>query len=468
MPPTLALVLWAVLLLALLRFDPAKEPGTSVALWVPLIWIFIAGSRLPSQWTGLGGGIAAQVLEEGNPLDRTIFSLLIVLAVVIVTLRSFSWSIFLSRNLALVAFLLFALVSVVWSDFPFVAFKRWFRDLGSYFVILVVLSDPHPLEAVRTLLRRFCFLLIPLSVLLIKYYNYLAIHYSMWTGAQEYVGATTSKNMLGNVCMLSGLFFFWDTVSRWSGRKERRTKWIIRLNFIFLAMTLWLLRLSHSATSEVCLVIGCVVIVALHSGWGGRHFTLIRLTIPVAFCLYIILAFGFDLNGEFASRVGRDPTLTGRSEIWKAVLSQHTNPLVGTGYESFWLGPRLERIWQVAGAGGINEAHNGYLEVYLNLGIIGLLLICAFLVTTYRNISKQFTKCPSLAAFNLALWSILLFYNVTEAAFKGGVLWLVLLIGGIFIPDRANDRVQDAIGIGSRNRVRRSITRPWETESQRR
>ncbi len=46
-----------------------------------------------------------------------------------------------------------------------------------------------------------------------------------------------------------------------------------------------------------------------------------------------------------------------------------TNPLLGTGYESFWLGPRLQWFWQHAGLGHINEAHNGYLEVYLNLGI---------------------------------------------------------------------------------------------------
>ena len=85
--------------------------------------------------------------------------------------RSFNWGSFFSRNLALMAFLSFALVSVCWSDFPFVALKRWFRDLGSYLVILVVLSDPRPLEAVRTVLRRLSYLLIPLSILLNKYYS---------------------------------------------------------------------------------------------------------------------------------------------------------------------------------------------------------------------------------------------------------------------------------------------------------
>src|SRR5271165_5402787 len=170
MPAFLALLLWLVLLLGLLVFDPARERGTSVALWVPVIWLFIVGSRLPSQWLGGQVGIAAQALEEGNPLDRTISSALILLAIGILMSRSFRWDQFFARNIALIAFLSFALVSVVWSDSSFVAFKRWFRDLGNYLVILVALSDRRPLEAVRTLLRRLFFLLIPLSVVLIKYY----------------------------------------------------------------------------------------------------------------------------------------------------------------------------------------------------------------------------------------------------------------------------------------------------------
>ena len=65
----------------------------------------------------------------------------------------------------------------------------------------------------------------------------------------------------------------------------------------------------------------------------------------------------------------------------------HTNPLVGTGYESFWLGPRLKDVWAQTGA-GINEAHNGYLEVYLNQGLIGLVLLGGFLIASYRTICR--------------------------------------------------------------------------------
>jgi exopolysaccharide production protein ExoQ len=468
MPPTVALILWLILLLALLRFDPAREPETSLALWIPVIWMFIVGSRLPSQWVGSQMGTVAQVLEEGNPLDRAIFSILILLAVCVLILRGFNWGGFVSRNLALIAFVSFALASVLWSDFPYVAFKRWFRDLGSYFVILTVLSDPRPLEAARTLLRRFCYLIVPLSILLNKYYPFMAKQYGMWNGLAEITGAATSKNMLGAVCLVSGVFFFWDTVTRWSERKEPRTRRIILLNVAFLAMTLWLLNLANSATSQVCLVIGCIVIAAVHSGWGGRHFTFIRVLIPATFCLYLILAFGFGMNGQFASQIGRDPTLTGRSVIWKAVLSTNTNPLIGTGYESFWLGPRLNQVWEFEGAGGVNEAHNGYLEVYLNLGMIGVALLVVLLFSSYRTIGKRFTSSVALASFSLAMWTVILFYNVTEAAFRGGVMWLILLLVGIFVPERAEQRLRDAIGIGSGSTSRRFVGHPLETESQRR
>ncbi len=442
MIPFVATILWFIFLLLLLRFDPAKEAKTSLALWVPLIWMFINGSRLPSQW--LGGevvGTASQAFEEGNPLDRAIFSLLILVAIGVLMSRSFNWGNFFARNLALTAFLFFALMSVMWSDFPFVSFKRWFRDLGDYLVILVALSDPRPMVAVRTLIRRLSYLLVPLSVLLIKYYPYLGKQYSQWTGAAWFVGATTSKNMLGVVCLISGIFFFWDTLTRWSDRKDRQTKRILAVNFAFIGMTLWLLNLADSATSKVCLVLGCLVIAAARSRRIKRHPNLLKVLIPVSLVLYMVLELGFNISGGVAEAVGRNSTLTGRTELWSILLGMHTNPIVGTGYESFWLGSRLEYVWQHFAS--VNESHDGYLEVYLNLGLIGLFLLSGFLIASYRTTCKRLTS-PSTFAFAvlvLAMWTILLFYNVTEAAFKSQLMWLAFRLGAITIAGMAADPV---------------------------
>ena len=167
MPPSLALFFWLALLVGLLWFDPARDRRVSVALWVPVIWMFIDGSRLPSQWLGHVGESSVNALEAGNPLDRAISSSLILLAIAILMSRPLKWNDLLARNLALTAFLSFGLLSVLWSDYPFIAIKRWLQEHGqlprntsSYY------PTPFPLEAVRTLLRRLCYLLIPLSVLL--------------------------------------------------------------------------------------------------------------------------------------------------------------------------------------------------------------------------------------------------------------------------------------------------------------
>lgn len=468
MPPSLALFLWLILLAALFRFDPAKDAKISLALWVPVIWMFILGSRLPSQWLGGQMGQAAQALEDGNPLDRTISSALILLAIGILMSRSFKWSGFFARNLALTAFLFFALVSVCWSDFPMVALKRWIRDLGNYLVILVVLSDPHPLEAVRAVLRRLCYLLIPLSIVLVKYYPEIGRHYDFWTGVASYAGATTSKNMLGVGCLISGLFFFWDTVTRWPERKERRTRRIILVNVAFIAMTLWLLNLSNSSTSSVCLVLGCLVIAAVHSRAFRRHPSSLKVLIPAFICLYMVLTFGFNINAELAGSVGRDPTLHDRTKIWATLLGMHTNPLVGTGYESFWLGRRLEWFWETSGLGHLNEAHNGYIEVYLNLGLIGLCLLGGFLITSYRTICRRLRPLSSLASLTLALWTILLFYNVTEAAFKSQLMWVAFLLGAIVVPQCATGRVHGVAAFSNACDTQRVSTFPLEMTGQRR
>jgi len=460
MPPTLALFLWVTLLMALLCFDPARQSGTSAALWVPTIWIFIIATKLPSQWLGGASQTATQALEEGNSLDRIIYLVLILLAIVTLTLRSFKWGDFLAHNFVLTVLLAYALVSVSWSDFPLVAFKRWVRDLGDYLVILIVLSDPRPMEAVRALLRRLFYISITLSILLIKYYPNIGKEYSYYTGAAMFVGPTSGKNMLGVLCLISGVFFFWDTVTRWPDRKERRTKKILLLNIAFIAMTLWQLSLANSATSRVCLVIAWLAISAAHSSFVNRHPNFLKAVIPMCFCLYVILALGFDVNGQLAEAVGRDPTLTGRTNIWDAVLRTHTNPVIGTGYESFWLGPRLFQVWQQAGI-GIQEAHNGFLEVYLDLGLIGVVLLCSFLIASYRTICKRLTPPSSLASLSLALWVVVLFFNMTEAAaFKGQLMWVIFVLGVMVVPPGSSEqRFPRSHLQGERFRARReSIT----------
>jgi O-antigen ligase len=434
MPPRLVLIAWLILLLALFRSDGEKK--TSLALWVPVLWFSVIGSRLPSQWLG-DGGDAAEMMTEGNGLDRLIYIVLILLALAILASRGFKWSRFFLANLALTSILLFSLVSVLWSDFPFIAFKRWFRDLGTYLAILVALTDARGVDSVRALLRRICYLLIPLSIVLIKYFPEMAKQYDEWTGQGFFSGVATSKNMLGVLCLVSGLYFFWDTLTRWSQRKNPMRRRIILINVAFIAMTLWLLSMASSATSSLCLVLGTLIITLAHTTTIKQRPTLLTGSIPVGVGIYLLLEFVLDVDliAVLAVAVGRASDLTGRTNIWSVVLASGTNPLIGTGYESFWLGERLQWVWERAGP--VNEAHNGFLEVYLSLGLIGLVLYCLFLIASYQSIARN-VNASSMGSLNLALWTVLVFYNVTESALRGHLMWIAFLLGTIALPARAS------------------------------
>src|SRR5262249_31162324 len=114
----------------------------------------------------------------------------------------------------------------------------------------------------------------------------------------------------------------------------------------------------------------------------------------------------------------------------QATLPMNPHPLFGAGYESFWLGDRLKALWSQFWWQP-NQAHNGYLETYLNSGIIGLVILACFLVVSYRRIWRP--PIGDLASLGVAMWTVLLTYNMTEAAFKGHPLWVVFLLGTVVV-----------------------------------
>jgi len=442
MPPLVALALWAVLFVALLCFDPARENKVSPWLWVPVLWMFILATRLPSQWFGSGVTISIRANEEGNAFDRIVDVGFILAGVVILRSRSLPLRSFFERNRALIVYLAFALASVLWSDYSFVALKRWIRDSCNILMVLVVLSEAHVTEAVRVVYRRLNYLLIPLSILLVKYFPAIGKSYTYWNGAAMWVGPTTGKNLLGLVALLSTLFFLDDSLKRWPERKKRRGKRIIFVNVSFLVMSLWLLRLASSTTCLVICVLGALVIVGAHARISRRNPALLKVLVPSSFLLYVLLAYGLDMNGQMAGAIGKDPTLTDRTLIWNYLLGLHTNPLLGTGYESFWMGDRLRKFWEESGQGSINEAHNGFLEVYLNLGLVGLALLTGVIVSSYRKICRRLNSDPKGASLDLAFWITMLFFSATEAGFRSGLMWIVFLLGAVVVPERIRNRAR--------------------------
>lgn len=445
MNPTLALSLWFLFVAYLLGKDSSFFGPSSRVLWVPLIWMMITGSRLVSQWLDLGSHTSGiDAYQEGNSVDRLVFSLLIILAVYILHKRRVTILGTIRSNLALSLLLIYSLVSFLWSDFPLVSLKRWIRDLGMYLMILVVVTESDPVPALKTVLRKFSYILISLSVILIKYFPDIGKGYSQWTGQAFFMGVTTTKNMLGNVCLVAGLYFVWDTLGRlrrrsWSNRTERQ---VLGINFLFLFLTFWLLNLADSATSTMTLILGLIIILLVNLPAVRRRRRNFTKYATAGIILAVVLQASFGLSGEGIKMAGRDSTLTGRTELWSDLLKVPINPLLGAGYESFWLGERLERIWQIH-TWHPNQAHDGYLEVYLNLGWIGVFLLICFLLGSYSRACKRVTTNLEVGAVSIAFFFVLILYNVTEAAFKSHLVWFTFLLFSMTAPG-ANLLANDA------------------------
>ena len=417
MPPVLALVLTLALIFFLFWRESREKNNVSSAIWIPTLWFVIAGSRFVSQWLDIVGvHLGATSMEDGSPIDAVIFFGMILVGLYVLKQRSVSISVFFRNNRWLTVFLLYCLVSIIWSDFPLVAFKRWIKILGHPIMALVVLTDPNPKEAFRSLMKRSAYMLVLLSVLFIKYFPQYGRGFDAWTGMAVNSGVTHSKNELGAICMILGLFFFWNLLQglQVKNRKARRAELIVSVGF--LGMIMWLLHMSSSATSLLCAVIGMIAMWVV----GLR---LINKRLVGIYVVAGILAFAaaepvFGIYGGVLSLLGRDATLTDRTEVWHDALQLQPDPIFGAGFESFWLGKRLDKLWAKWWWEPI-QAHNGYIETYLNLGWIGLALLAGMIVGTFGKINRGLLTNFEFARLRLGFLFVILLHNFTEAAFKG-------------------------------------------------
>jgi len=178
-----------------------------------------------------------------------------------------------------------------------------------------------------------------------------------------------------------------------------------------------------------------VVLIVMHMNFrlARRRAVLCLMVAAVIACSFSVLFLG--IGSGALNQLGRNSTLTGRTDIWAALLTVHVNPLLGTGFESFWLGERLDYLWTFPIVNGITEAHDGYLEMYLNLGFIGDAFLAALLWTGFRNILRLLERQPDEGRLRLGFFVIAVVYNFTEAGFRStDPIWIGFILAIAFPP----------------------------------
>jgi hypothetical protein len=419
-----------------------KSNGPSIALWVPLLWMFLAGSRYASSWLNLSAPqTSADAFAEGSPVDRAVFFLLIGVGAFILSRRKIDWSRLRSQNKWVVLYFLYCLSSIAWTDEPFVLFKRWLKDLGNPIMALLVLTEQYPYEAVGVILKRLAFLLLPLSVLFIRFYPDLGRVYAV-DGTTTYTGAGEQKNSLGALCLISGISFAWTFLQNRKGNFKWGEKGNL-VDYILIGMLAWLLYISNSQTSFTCLVVTLGLLFVSRTTIIAQKPSRIIVVIIFGVLLFSILEATLHVKELVFSLLGRNSTLTDRTEVWEVVRGLEFNSVMGAGFMSFWTGDRMELIWRTLRI-RLVQAHSGYLEQYLNLGYIGVAFIGGIMLSALLKIRKHLDVDPPAAMLRLCFIVTAILYNYTEAAFFGiNNLWLLLLFGAIDISGHIGSKITE-------------------------
>jgi O-antigen ligase len=296
-----------------------------------------------------------------------------------------------------------------------VSFKHWIAMLGHPIMVLILLTEPDPQEAQRRLMKRCAYVLIPISILLIRYYPQWGRYYSQWGGGGQKAGVAMDKNSLGVISMIFGFFFVWHLLNTLRLQKSKTRRNELLLCAGFLSMIAWLFWGLNCGTALMSLVVGSLIVVLVGLPSVNKRFIGTYLVAVIVSLLAAELTLG--LNGKLLDLLGKDPTMTGRTEMWPELLEFDINPVLGAGFESFWTGNRPETLWE-RHSWKPNEAHNGYLETYLNLGLIGLSILIGLVVDTYRKSCRELLRNFEWGRFRLGFLGAVVIYNWTEAAFK--------------------------------------------------
>jgi O-antigen ligase len=399
----------------------------------------IAGSRYVGQWLNLGApqAMVAEAYLEGSPVDRAVFMILIVSGIVVLLKRKLDWGSIFKDNAWIWLYFSFGLLSCLWSDYTFVSFKRWFKTLGNVIMVLIVLTEARPYAAFGVIIKRLAFLLLPLSVLFIKYYPELGRIYS-WGGQPMFTGVGTQKNSLGQLCLITGIYFAWNLLLSRKADFISGQKLHITIYAIIMPMIVWLLYMASSATSLACLIAAiCIFLVAQLPAMTGNPKRMITFGVACV-AVFIMLEFAVGIKDTIISLLGRRPDFTDRVDIWDFYLSLVRNSYIGYGFESVYDSIRAKSV-----ANEIYAAHNGYLEMYLNLGVIGLIFVLLWILSGLKKVYNHLLVDYPVAVLKLTLIVVVSLYSWTETTFSGVNNMLFLMFLAIMIAPVKETTIQD-------------------------
>jgi exopolysaccharide production protein ExoQ len=322
--------------------------------------------------------------------------------------------------ICLLMYLAFAGASVIWSFNPSASFIRVAQQAMIVTSIVLPTMLAAPTADIMRGLFLWCFA--PAAILNVPFV--LENSPSIVAALKGYPGFFMGKNYLGEFAAVPFLLGLHEVL--YPGVRRA-------LGIVVVGVAAWLLFWANSKTA-----FGLALFVPLLAGLTlyVRKITrvspaLILLSVPLCFVLLSTVSnFGI---GRLSYMLYGDSSLTGRTVIWDfADYEIARRPLLGWGYQSFWLaGPGAPSVVDAPGwVKTMPDGHNGYVDTKLELGYLGLALLISFIVATLHGVGRMADRAPARAWLVLSLALYIIIYNFLESLWMRGFefLWVLFLI----------------------------------------
>ena len=358
---------------------------------------------------------------EGNPLDRLVIFALLALSIPILAAR---WRMALDcvrSNLLLFFVVGMAALSIVWSDYPDLTLRRAMLLVLLTTIATAIAIGETNLRKVHTLIFATLTVVILINLLSVVLWPDLAISDIGVTGLYR------QKNVAGMVALI----VLTIDVTWMLGC---RTPIALAAGLVATALTVFFLVITLSKTSialaALGLGIGMLFLMADRFGPRFVFIVLAALFVGLSAALAVFALAGFDASKMLGFLI-HDTSFTGRDQLWSfAWHSASQRMWLGHGYGAFWdVGAAADPLVKLEPGtwlgdvekGVINQAHNGYLELWLHLGLPATILAVLSVMAGIGNAMALALPRSNSAGHRAALTAIALilllylFHNMTEA-----------------------------------------------------
>ena len=351
---------------------------------------------------------------------------------------------------ALIGFLLLIVVSIFWSDYPTATLAGWAATFSVAF-FAIFLATVIDLE---TMLRTFgvalrwilglsllfefvvsAFIRHPVLPLFVDYSKLdkipPAFYWSrdlLFHGGQIQ-GIQGNSNLLALSALLALIVFavqwvsgtaskvwlaFWIVVALATMALTRSSTVLIALAAVILVgVFLWLVRSTSGARRGIVYAGGAVVALA-------------------------IAAVGIFANGAVLKLLGKSADFTHRTEIWQRVLPlANERPAAGWGWTGWWA-PWVEPFKHLAVFKGVTylQAHDAWIDIYFQLGVIGLIVFGLLVLTTlgrswFMAIEAEPRRSRLVELFPILIMVALIVHSIAESRLLVEILFALLVISAI-------------------------------------